>query len=171
MEFYRSKGVGTSFRPDFQPDFDHLAPVPSHLYLYILHLTLLAMVATTDLPAHVLDKVRPAQAFSQSNLLIETYLKRDLSLKLDADAQICTLNLTPAGCPLGPELCPLRHTDPSRLNFQPPKPMPSHPRERERLNTVCKHWLRGLCKKVRPLPPSPSSFPYFMSAFRLTRCG
>lgn len=122
------------------------------------------MVATTDLPAHVLDKVRPAQAFSQSNLLIETYLKRDLSLKLDADAQICTLNLTPAGCPLGPELCPLRHTDPSRLNFQPPKLMPSHPRERERLNTVCKHWLRGLCKKVRP-SPSPRN------ASRLTRCG
>ena len=32
-------------------------------------------------------------------------------------------------------------------NFQPPKQLPSHPRERERLSTVCKHWLRGLCKK------------------------
>ena len=32
-------------------------------------------------------------------------------------------------------------------NFQPPKQLPTHPRERERLATVCKHWLRGLCKK------------------------
>lgn len=43
--------------------------------------------------------------------------------------------------------CPLRHTEPSTLNFQPPKQLPTHPRERERLATVCKHWLRGLCKK------------------------
>ncbi|KAF7320401.1 hypothetical protein MKEN_00824900 [Mycena kentingensis (nom. inval.)] len=32
-------------------------------------------------------------------------------------------------------------------NFQPPKPQPTHPRDRDRLATVCKHWLRGLCKK------------------------
>ena len=64
-----------------------------------------------------------------------------------ADDQICRLALTPAGCPLGPSFCPLRHTEPSALNFQPPKQLPTHPRERERLATVCKHWLRGLCKK------------------------
>lgn len=63
------------------------------------------------------------------------------------DDQICRLNLTPAGCPLGPLHCPLRHTTPSTLNFQPPKQLPTHPRDRERLATVCKHWLRGLCKK------------------------
>lgn len=63
------------------------------------------------------------------------------------DDQICRLSLTPAGCPLGPLHCPLRHTEPSTLNFQPPKQLPTHPRERERLATVCKHWLRGLCKK------------------------
>lgn len=63
------------------------------------------------------------------------------------DEQICRLALTPAGCPLGPLHCPLRHTTPSPLNFQPPKQLPTHPRERERLATVCKHWLRGLCKK------------------------
>lgn len=43
--------------------------------------------------------------------------------------------------------CPLRHTTPSSQNFQPPKQLPTHPRDRERLATVCKHWLRGLCKK------------------------
>lgn len=55
--------------------------------------------------------------------------------------------MTPAGCPLGPLHCPLRHTSPSPQNFQPPKQLPTHPRDRERLATVCKHWLRGLCKK------------------------
>ena len=64
-----------------------------------------------------------------------------------ADDQICRLALTPTGCPLGPLLCPLRHTAPSPQNFQPPKQLPTHPRDRERLATVCKHWLRGLCKK------------------------
>ena len=63
------------------------------------------------------------------------------------DDQICRLALTPTGCPLGPLLCPLRHTAPSPQNFQPPKQLPTHPRDRERLATVCKHWLRGLCKK------------------------
>lgn len=63
------------------------------------------------------------------------------------DDQICRLALTPSGCPLGPLLCPLRHTSPSPQNFQPPKQLPTHPRDRERLATVCKHWLRGLCKK------------------------
>lgn len=53
--------------------------------------------------------------------------------------------LTPAGCPLGPIHCPLRHTTPSPLNFRPKDT--SHPRPGERLATVCKHWLRGLCKK------------------------
>ena len=80
-----------------------------------------------------------------------------------ADEQICQANLSPGGCPLGPLHCPQRHTTPSALNFQPPPPLPTHPRERERLSTVgtslsahltcltppkvCKHWLRGLCKK------------------------
>lgn len=63
------------------------------------------------------------------------------------DDQICRLSLSSAGCPLGPLHCPLRHTTPSNSNFQPPKQLPTHPRERERLSTVCKHWLRGLCKK------------------------
>ena len=63
------------------------------------------------------------------------------------DDQICRLALTPSGCPLGPLHCPLRHTKPTAQNFQPPKQMPTHPRDRERLATVCKHWLRGLCKK------------------------
>lgn len=76
------------------------------------------------------------------------HLSRPLRVRnLLVDDQICRLHLTATGCPLGPLHCPLRHTQPSAQNFQPPKQLPTHPRERERLATVCKHWLRGLCKK------------------------
>ncbi|KAH8825159.1 hypothetical protein DL96DRAFT_1612122 [Flagelloscypha sp. PMI_526] len=85
--------------------------------------------------------------FHQNNFKEEIYIKNGLGIKLDKDEQICQLALTPSGCPLGPLHCPLRHTLPSTQNFQPPKPLPTHPKERERLSTVCKHWLRGLCKK------------------------
>jgi len=83
-------------------------------------------------------------------MVCSSYTKADLSsasLIAFLDDQICRLALTQAGCPLGPLHCPLRHTTPSVQNFQPPRPPPTHPRDRERLATVCKHWLRGLCKK------------------------
>jgi cleavage and polyadenylation specificity factor subunit 4 len=104
--------------------------------------------------------------FYQNNFNVEDYAKNELNIKLDrgavvvlfgqwiqahdtssSDDQLCRLFLTPAGCPLGPLHCPLRHTTASAQNFQPAKAIPTHPRERERLSTVCKHWLRGLCKK------------------------
>ncbi|KAL7413420.1 hypothetical protein BDY24DRAFT_340768 [Mrakia frigida] len=91
------------------------------------------------------DRIAPD--FHQVNLDIEGFIKGELGIKLDKDDQICRLALTPSGCPLGAQSCPLRHTTPSHLNFIPPPPQPHHPRDRERLNTVCKHWLRGLCKK------------------------
>lgn len=89
------------------------------------------------------DFVQPD--FHQVELDIETYLKKEKGWKLDADRQICRDNLTPEGCPLGPAACPLRHTTPSDLNFIPPPPQPTHPKDREKVNTVCKHYLRGLC--------------------------
>jgi cleavage and polyadenylation specificity factor subunit 4 len=117
-------------------------------------------------PSALRDVINPQ--FHQNNFPEELYIKSELGIRLDkgnnsspafifllhivdlfilVDDQICRLNLTPAGCPLGPLHCPLRHTTPSTLNFQPPKQLPTHPRDRERLATVCKHWLRGLCKK------------------------
>ena len=111
-------------------------------------------------PSELRDLVKPQ--FHQVNLAVEAFVKNELGVKLDkgdssvccvmctydrTDEQICRLALTPAGCPLGPLHCPLRHTNPSAQNFQPPKMLPTHPRDRERLSTVCKHWLRGLCKK------------------------
>lgn len=122
------------------------------------------MAATSFLitPGPLQDILRPH--LHQISLPAELYIKNELNLKLDkgmvfsylsltffltltVDEQICRLALTPAGCPLGPIHCPLRHTNPSPQNFQPSKQLPSHPRDRERLATVCKHWLRGLCKK------------------------
>lgn len=96
-------------------------------------------------PSALRDVINPQ--FHQNNFPAEFFAKAELGLKLDKDDQICRLALTPAGCPLGPLHCPLRHTQPSAQNFQAPRQAPSHPRERERLSTVCKHWLRGLCKK------------------------
>ncbi|KAI5836100.1 hypothetical protein K523DRAFT_289996 [Schizophyllum commune Tattone D] len=96
-------------------------------------------------PSPLRDIVAPQ--FHQNNFVVEDFIKTNLGVKLDKDDQICRLALTAAGCPLGPLHCNLRHTNPSMQNFQPPKQLPTHPRERERLSTVCKHWLRGLCKK------------------------
>ncbi|CEH12541.1 related to cleavage and polyadenylation specificity factor [Ceraceosorus bombacis] len=75
----------------------------------------------------------------------EQYLSSGPSgLKLATDDQLCRAHVAhlTAGappCPLGPS-CPLRHTAPGSQNFRPPARDP-HKR------TVCKHWLRGLCKK------------------------
>ncbi|KAJ2928844.1 hypothetical protein H1R20_g8246, partial [Candolleomyces eurysporus] len=56
--------------------------------------------------------------FHQNNFPAEFFAKTNLGLKLDKG-----------------------RTSSSLVN------PPTHPRERERLSTVCKHWLRGLCKK------------------------
>ncbi|KAG8903482.1 RNA-binding component of cleavage and polyadenylation factor [Tulasnella sp. 403] len=92
----------------------------------------------------VSDIVRPD--FHQIDLKVEQFIKSELGVKLDKDEQICRSNLSPTGCPLGPLRCPLRHTTPSAANFQI-KPAQANNQLGERLRTVCKHWLRGLCKK------------------------
>ncbi|KAH9944048.1 uncharacterized protein BXZ73DRAFT_87020 [Epithele typhae] len=82
-------------------------------------------MTTAALPLPLQDVISPK--FHQNNFAEESYIKNELGIKLDKDDQICRLSLTPQGCPLGPLHCPLRHTHPPA--------------------TVCKHWLRGLCKK------------------------
>ncbi|GAA5921193.1 hypothetical protein JCM1841_001196 [Sporobolomyces salmonicolor] len=80
--------------------------------------------------------------FSHLEFTIEPFIKHDLSLRLDSDDQLCLDFVNTGTCPRGPS-CPKRHVSPSPLNFQPPKPVPQSAHAR----TVCKHWLRGLCKK------------------------
>lgn len=93
---------------------------------------------TSTLPRNVLDKVDPD--FHQMGFDVESYIKHELGIKLDkgllrfllrpayyvtrltkhpSDEQICQDNLSPEGCPLGPQKCPLRHTTPSATNFKP----------------------------------------------------
>lgn len=82
--------------------------------------------------------------FLHTELLLEKRIKNELAgtaLKLDPDKSICKPFLTPSGCPRG-STCPLRHTTPSAANYVV-HPTPSTIQGR----TVCKHWLRGLCKK------------------------
>jgi len=86
--------------------------------------------------------VEVSPQFLHLELSIEAYLKTTHNLKLDTDAQICSDHLSSSGCPLGTK-CPKRHTTPSSRNFRPPSPIPYSAHAR----TVCKHWLRGLCKK------------------------
>lgn len=80
--------------------------------------------------------------FRHIELNIEPFLKQDMRLKLDADETLCRDFATTGSCPLG-ATCPQRHVSASPLNFQPPPPVPQSAHAR----TVCKHWLRGLCKK------------------------
>lgn len=81
--------------------------------------------------------------FKHTELLLEARIKTEIqpALKLDADDQICKEFLSPSGCPRG-AACPLRHTTPSTANYVK-IPVPTTVQGR----TVCKHWLRGLCKK------------------------
>lgn len=72
----------------------------------------------------------------------EPFIKNELRIKLDADSQLCKDFIETSACPRGAS-CPLRHVSPSPLNFLPSAPVPSSAHAR----TVCKHWLRGLCKK------------------------
>ena len=57
------------------------------------------------------------------------------------ESTICTTYLSKGSCPLG-NSCPKRHVP----LFQPPPSSASHNRDGLK-RTVCKHWLRGLCKK------------------------
>lgn len=83
---------------------------------------------------------------------IERDLKETQNIKLDSDYQLCPRylkslttnpNPTESSCTLGSQ-CQLRHSTPSSLNF-----IPQIPQNNQTLHakTVCKHWLRGLCKK------------------------
>lgn len=105
-------------------------------------LTLFHRGSVMSVATHPELDVRHTQ-FPHLELDIETYVRQTHKLKLDDDDQICKDFLSDQGCPKGPS-CPLRHTTPSVHNFVPgPRPIPPSAHAR----TVCKHWLRGLCKK------------------------
>lgn len=81
--------------------------------------------------------------FKHTEMLLESRIKTEIqsAIKLDADNQICKHLMSPSGSPRGAS-CPLGHTTPSTANYVV-IPTPTTVQGR----TVCKHWLRGLCKK------------------------
>lgn len=103
---------------------------------------------------------RAAQAiyndFHHNQLAFEQYLATSSTvshsqfsaLKLASDAQLCPRHVaylqapsTNPPCSLG-HRCPFRHETPGPMNFTEARSF-RDPGKR----TVCKHWLRGLCKK------------------------
>lgn len=103
---------------------------------------------------------RAAQAvyndYHHNNLAFESYLANTAtathsqfsSLKLTSDAQLCPRHVEylrnrneNQPCPLG-NRCPFRHEQPGPQNFL----APDQKRDLGK-RTICKHWLRGLCKR------------------------
>ncbi|KAI3626393.1 hypothetical protein CBS9595_001754 [Malassezia furfur] len=68
----------------------------------------------------------------------EPFVKRELQLRLDTDDKVCP-RYRKGRCALQSQ-CPLRHI----VTPSPAVPAPGRDALRR---TVCKHWLRGLCKK------------------------
>ncbi|KAH9459689.1 hypothetical protein MJO29_003649 [Puccinia striiformis f. sp. tritici] len=97
-------------------------------------------------------------------LEIEQHLKQEHGIKLDSDQQLCPRHLRhllstnsdqqhqeqEPPCQLGTQ-CPFRHSTPSILNFtntnNPGNTSSNNRNHHSHAKTVCKHWLRGLCKK------------------------
>ncbi|PWN50828.1 hypothetical protein IE53DRAFT_329561 [Violaceomyces palustris] len=84
----------------------------------------------------------PPKPWDHNEFEFEAYIKNQLGIKLDSDKQICPRFVRTNRCELG-QNCPRRHVHPSPLNFLPSTAHLRDPTKR----TVCKHWLRGLCKK------------------------
>ena len=128
-----------------------------HLYYFdaayrLLHFNCLCVLTlcflftmSKTLPAWAVPDIISYPSFNHTELLLEQRIKSEVAppIKLDTDAQICRAHLSPSGCSLGAE-CPKRHTNPSSLNYAAPV-LPSSISSHGK--TVCKHWLRGLCKK------------------------
>ncbi|UZJ51843.1 hypothetical protein CBS101457_001163 [Exobasidium rhododendri] len=127
-------------------------------------------VVTPEMAAQAMAPAtnRAAQAiyldFHHNHLAFESYLATTSAathsqfnaIKLTNDAQLCPRHIahlqSPASqppCPLG-NRCPFRHETPSSLNFGGAASNGAHTSHGYRdqgKRTVCKHWLRGLCKK------------------------
>lgn len=100
-------------------------------------------------PTHVtaplfssLRQRRPPTAddWQHNEFSFEPFVKRELGLRVGTDDEVCPRFAKDGSCALGSE-CPLRH----EVTPSPPAPPPGT-RDMTR-RTVCKHWLRGLCKK------------------------
>ncbi|WFD29263.1 RNA-binding component of cleavage and polyadenylation factor [Malassezia sp. CBS 17886] len=96
--------------------------------------------ATSALFSSVRQRRLPSEDdWPHNEFAFEPFVKRELQVRLEDEDEVCPRYLK-GGCELGAR-CPLRH-----IVTRSVPPPASHGRDTLR-RTVCKHWLRGLCKK------------------------
>jgi len=78
--------------------------------------------------------------WQHNEFTFEPFVKRELQVKLDTDDEVCPRFARDSQCELGAQ-CVLRHV------LTPNPAGPSAATHDAMRRTVCKHWLRGLCKK------------------------
>lgn len=95
--------------------------------------------ATSSFFSSVRQRRLPSEGDWQHNeFSFEPFVKRELAIRMDTDDEVCP-RYARGHCDLQSR-CPLRHM------VTPSPAVPTLTREDMR-RTVCKHWLRGLCKK------------------------
>lgn len=86
----------------------------------------------------ILDK-RINQSASTYNFSFAPFLRENAVAALASEVPVCETYASTGSCPLG-RRCPNRHPTPTQAPQQ-------HHYGRNNDNYVCKHWLKGLCKK------------------------
>ena len=96
--------------------------------------------ATTSLFSSLRQRRPPSDDdWPHNEFEFEPFVKRDLQIKLETNDQLCP-RLKHGRCELGSQ-CTLRHC------ITPSPAIPTSQSRDVSRRTVCKHWLRGLCKK------------------------
>ena len=98
--------------------------------------------ATTSLFSSFRQRRPPSDDdWAHNEFDFEPFVKNDLQIKIETDDQTCPRFQRGRGtCHLG-GACTLRHC------ITPSPPIPTNQTRDVSRRTVCKHWLRGLCKK------------------------
>lgn len=94
--------------------------------------------ATAAASSSILDK-RSTPSTASYNFNFTPFLRENSFAALASEVPVCETYASSGHCPLG-RRCPRRHPTPT----QNPQ---SHHYGRNNDNYVCKHWLKGLCKK------------------------
>ncbi|KAK5071806.1 RNA-binding component of cleavage and polyadenylation factor [Lithohypha guttulata] len=100
--------------------------------------TIVLRAATTTAANNIFDKsAAPSEA--SYNFNFSPFLRENALAALASEVPVCETYASSGHCPLG-RRCPKRHPTPNQAPNQ-------HHYGRNNDNYVCKHWLKGLCKK------------------------
>ncbi|KAK5940452.1 RNA-binding component of cleavage and polyadenylation factor [Knufia obscura] len=94
--------------------------------------------ATAAVANSILDK-RTIPSTTSYNFNFAPFLRENALAALASEVPVCETYASTGQCPLG-RRCPKRHPTPAQNPH-------SHHYGRNNDNYVCKHWLKGLCKK------------------------